>query len=523
MHLIQTVATNMPEVPVGSGDDDLQQMQVRYHCPHCSFATHSIPNLRRHNTTVHGTVQHRTYGHTILAMSMNGRPQCTHCHKHFTTWRRLLIHVERNCCQAPQPTTVELPVSDPQDVGCSKAESSSYHVTTQPFWTDLKDRVQRQAWQDIAAMPDVSQYLTHSCMVCGIWNNRCQEMNGHYRLHHPDLMQGIFTKSAQITKMMPSTSPCIFCKTPFKRGHTCKVATQLAALALHCLDLTCNQLSCDICAMEFETTAQLHAHLNSVHEVQIHDWNAARDSLPESNGCSHCGQIYATRAGLRRHITDGRCPYFNPLATNTPLNAAAKWAMILQAGTISTTGLTAHQRLQLTLHCQLCGETYSRCNDLSAHLQQTHAQLCAQSGELVRFLLQTLISHVGCLCNPSTNDVSRTHICNVIRQLSMIFLTSEQDLLIPWSFSEADLRLAYRHVASNAHVDMMINVLVDRDYSHLWHAPTLLKLFRNRCVLCGIQFHPAALTMHLMAQHHDRSQWAAQIKFQLLQCFTFYT
>ena len=105
----------------------------------------------------------------------------------------------------------------------------------------------------------------------------------------------------------------------------------------------------------------------------------------------------------------------------------------------------------------------------------------------------------------------------------MIFLTSEQDLLSPWSFSEADLRLAYRHVASNAHVDMMINVLVDRDYSHLWHAPTLLKLFRNRCVLCGIQFHPAALTMHLMAQHHDRSQWAAQIKFQLLQCFTFYT
>ena len=156
-------------------------------------------------------------------------------------------------------------------------------------------------------------------------------MNGPYRLHHPDLTQGIFTKSAQSTKLMPSTSPCVLCKTPFKRGHMCKVATQLAALALHCLDLTCNQLCCDICAMEFETTAQLHAHLSSDHEVQIHDWNAARDSLPESNGCSHCGQIYATRAGLRRHITDGRCPFFEPMASNTPLNAAAKWALNLQS------------------------------------------------------------------------------------------------------------------------------------------------------------------------------------------------
>ena len=241
-------------------------------------------------------------------------------------------------------------------------------------------------------------------MVCGIWNNRCQEMNGHYRLHHPDLTQGIFTKSAQITKLMPSTSPCVLCKTPFKRGHMCKVATQLAALALHCLDLTCNQLCCDICAMEFETTAQLHAHLSSDHEVQIHDWNAARDSLPESNGCSHCGQIYATRAGLRRHITDGRCPFFEPMASNTPLNAAAKWALNLQSGAISTTGLPAQQRLQLTLHCQFCGEVCSRSNDLSAHLQQTHAQLWAQSGEMVRFLLQTLTPYVGCLCNPSTHD-----------------------------------------------------------------------------------------------------------------------
>jgi len=44
-------------------------------------------------------------------------------------------------------------------------------------------------------------------------------------------------------------------------------------------------------------------------------------------------------------------------------------------GDFTRQGLTAHQRLQRTLACQLCGETYSRCIDLSAHLQQSHAGL----------------------------------------------------------------------------------------------------------------------------------------------------
>ena len=521
MHLIQTVSTGMPEVPIRPDEDEHQQPQVRYRCPHCMFVTHSIPNLRRHQTAVHHDSQHRTCHRSILDMSLNGKPQCNHCHKHFTTWRRFCIHVERNCCQVTSaPSMPAAPVSDPPARGRSKAEIENYHVTTQPFWPTLKNKVQRQAWQEIADMPEALQYLTHSCMTCGIWNNRCQELHGHYRLHHSDLTQGIFPKSAQITKMMPSTSPCVLCQTPFKRGHTCKVATQLAALALHCLDLTCNQLRCDICAMEFESPAQLHTHLSTAHEVQIHDWNAARDCLPESNGCSHCGQVYATRAGLRRHITDGRCPFFNPMATNTPLNAAAKWDMVLRSGHITKAGLSAHQRLQLSLHCQLCGETYTRCADLSAHLQQTHAQLWTKAGELVRFLLQTLIARTGCICNPTTNDVSHTHICNGIRQLSMIHLTSEQDMLIPWNFKAPDLTLTYSHLTSTAHANMMINALVDRDYRLLWNMPTLLQLFRHRCVLCGIQFHPAALTMHLLAQHHDNSQWAAQIKFELLQCFT---
>ena len=47
------------------------------------------------------------------------------------------------------------------------------------------------------------------------------------------------------------------------------------------------------------------------------------------------------------------------------------------------------------------------------------------------FFCRRLIARVGMQGNPSHNDVSRTHVCNLVRQVAMIFYTSEQDLLIP--------------------------------------------------------------------------------------------
>lgn len=334
-------------------------------------------------------------------------------------------------------------------------------------------------------------------------------MHGHYRLHHSELVPGIFAKSAQITKLVQSLSPCVLCQKPFKRGHTCTVATQLAVLQLHCMDFQGNMLQCDLCDAAFASMAELHRHLGTIHELAIHDWNVARDSLASCDACSHCGQTFQSRDGLRNHIITGLCPSFNPLATNTPLNAAQKWEMLLTTGDHAD-GLTPHQRLQLTLHCQLCGELYSRAMDLSAHLQQSHGPLWTRSNEMVRFLLQTLTSRIGCRCNPSPNEDGQTHICNMIRQMAMIYYTSEQDLLVPWQFREAEVRHMHRALSSQPHFQMLVNALLDRDFCYLWHCPTLLKIFRNRCVVCGFWFHQ-------LNSHHPECQWAAQIKFQLVQ------
>ncbi|CAL1134038.1 unnamed protein product, partial [Cladocopium goreaui] len=421
--------------------------------------------------------------------------------------------------QAPAASSQAAP-ADPVTSG-NRAERNSFLITTQPFWPTLKQIIRDQTWHQLQENPAIGQYLTHTCMICGIWNNRCQELHGHYRLHHSDVVTGIFAKSAQLTKVLRSPSPCVLCQREFMHGHTCTVFTQIAALLLHCQtsDVDVDRvLRCELCQTRCDDLQSLHRHLKAEHEVTVFDWNVARDSVPGSTACSHCGKPFTSRDGLRTHIITGKCEFFDPTATNHPLNAAEKWRTQLTLGFLDKQHLSAHQRLQLTLHCQLCGEIYVRSNDLNAHLQQAHGQLWQRSNDLVRYLLQTLISSRGCMCNPTVNDDSRTHICPGVRQMAMIFYTSETEMFIPQQYNEQTLRLTHRALENHARFQMLLNVVLDRDFSHLWHAPALLQMFRHWCTLCGAWFHTAALMTHQLTHHHDACVWAAQLKFQLVQC-----
>ena len=251
--LIHELQAASPEVPIVGDERTDPGPEVRHKCPQCSFETHTIPNLRRHQTMHHGVSQHRTESLTILNMSLQGRPQCNHCHRIFTTWRRFKIHVERNCCQASPVALPSCPSTGPR----GKAEAEDYHVTHEAFWPTLVQILQHSDWSAVQGHPEIGAYLTHTCQVCGLWNNRCQELHSHYRLHHAELVEGIFVKSAQITKKLQAESPCALCRKPFKRGHTCTVATQLAALVLHCMDQPGNSLQCELCDTVFATMTLL--------------------------------------------------------------------------------------------------------------------------------------------------------------------------------------------------------------------------------------------------------------------------
>ena len=112
----------------------------------------------------------------------------------FTTWRSYIIHIQRDCCQASKLMTGRPAAAAPAPLEGPRLPTgltiNQFHVCTQPFWPVLRQLVTNQAWFDIGPEYEVGAHLSHNCMICGVWNNRYQEMHNHYRLHHSDMLPG---------------------------------------------------------------------------------------------------------------------------------------------------------------------------------------------------------------------------------------------------------------------------------------------------------------------------------------------
>eukprot|EP00435_Cladocopium_sp_Y103_P014102 s4865_g3.t1 len=466
MQLIRQVHIITHEAPMHPDVHADSSMQAMYRCQECDFVTHTLANLRRH---------------------------------------------------APGHAQPDRPALEPV-VESQRYSTDLFMVKAKPFWQRLCQIVQARSWTDLDQTPDIGTYLAHNCMICGVWLNRCQELHQHYRLYHGDWETGIHAKSAQITKILSSPSPCSLCGKHFKRGHACPVATQLAALQLYAFPESSTQadsLKCDVCNVSFENKGSLHVHLHSEHNLQVHLWNPARDCLPHSDACAHCGALFATRDGVRRHILDGRCVAFNPDAPTIMPTALPRWENVLRTGAISRVGLAAIDRQHLTLVCQLCSTSYSRTADLMQHLQQSHSSLWTQALPMVRYLLQTVASREGCLCNPTATDQGHTHICALVRQLSMLFVTSQQELLIPRTFVSCQVLDHFQHVGAHDAMKVIAHMLETRRFEDLWQTPEILQFLRTHCILCGGVFHPGALVQHSYCWHASPVQWATQLAFQL--------
>ena len=538
LKLIHCVADSTVTTPIADDGSVPVQTQAIFQCDECEFQTASIPNLRRHMTTFHGISQFRTSALPPLTMALRGKPQCKGCHMAFTSWRRFFIHVERNCCQVfanssssmqPAPiSAVETQMEPPPEVDMMPRSAEPVAVphirfaaAVEPFWPLLLQIAQTSEYSRLLEDANIGASMSHHCIICGTWCNRCQEMNLHYRLHHSSEMHGALARSAQISHLMPTDSPCPLCQKAYRRGHCCSVATQLAVLQLHHMAPEERRHACRtciICNQTMDTMCQLHQHLAQQHDIQVHDWCPARDSLMCSTACAHCGAIFESRSGLQRHILDGRCTQFNPEASPQTLDFAQKWMKIMRQGDLSRFSLTPGQRQDLTLVCQLCGTRYGRQNDLGAHLQQAHSPLWMASQEMLRFLIQTVQACQGCQCNPTCNDQGKTHICMKFRQFAMMYLSSECDLLVPAQFTNDMLDMLMAHITHLPLSQLLRETLHARHFDKLWQSPGLAGLLKQWCVLCSDQFHPAELVVHHWQRHGDQSQWATQIKFQITAC-----
>ena len=263
----------------------------------------------------------------------------------------------------------------------------------------------------------------------------------------------------------------------------------------------------------------IHSHLFSDHKLEIHDWLPNRDLLGADPVCSHCLACFADRSAVRQHITRGQCPAFHAAKPIDEMPVAQHWQNIIIHGNLNQLMQSPMQRLSMTLHCQLCGVRFERQQDLVQHLQMVHADRWTAAQSMTQLLMQVGHMETPCVCNPQTTSRGFSHVCPAYRQLSMLALRVEHDPFLPWTFDREQTRHFLAGIQNHAVVDMITQLLEERNFTDLWLHPNICHLLSTTCLLCGGTFHPAVLSEHIKAMHCSSCLWIPAVLPQLLQAF----
>ena len=369
--------------------------------------------------------------------------------------------------------------------------------------------------------------LTRTCILCGTFHGRPQELNLHLKTHHSQWVPHVFTKTAQLCKAQASISPCRYCGRKFQRSHMCPVLTQ-ASLLLVNLDLTGGLpgqihpevLKCSICLDRFDAHSELLRHLATDHKLEMQDWLPLRDMQGPDPVCSHCLACFGDMAAVRQHITMGQCPSFDPLRPLQLAPVKDEWKPYIQEGIVQQLLQEPSKRMHLTLKCQLCNMSYQRASDLALHLQTVHASMWQLSQRFHPILLKACQAVDGCYCNPKTHVRGLSHTCPALRQLSLMAVHMGQELFIPWRFSPSGLAHCLSTKLPGALLVKLLDCLCTRDFRPLHSDPTLLHAMSTQCLFCGGTFAPAALRDHVHSQHAASGDLVFDLMSQLVPCFS---
>eukprot|EP00435_Cladocopium_sp_Y103_P007033 s5033_g2.t1 len=469
-HLIYNFAQSMMQAPAALTSTLAVEAPPRLKCDWCSFETTSVPNLRRHCTSVHNAPIFRVFDANFAQFAYKGTPQCSHCFASFPSWRQFILHLERNVCQAPQHRRAADHRLAPGPRSPRMTPEQFKVVQTESFGADLIPLVRDQNWAAIHQNEPLCAFLKHNCPACGVWNSRTQEVHTHLKQKHPLHLSGVFEKASQLSRLNCGTSPCTFCHTDFRRTHSCTVMTHLAFVWLNSLSQADRQevsLTCSVCQQYCATSPALLRHVKEAHGLQLCIYNAARDALPHSTACAHCGAIFETSEGLRQHIADARCPNFDAGASSISRDVHTSWHELLSSGDFQSLYQNSSLRLEYTLRCQFCSSRYARSTDLATHLSEAHPDLWMSSQGVLRMLLSTVFHQFGCCCNPATSQRGLTHICNALRQTAMAMQHSNVELLVPTQFDAVLLRDKFFHLPANPAVPLLEHSLASRNFAAL--------------------------------------------------------
>ncbi|CAL1162120.1 unnamed protein product [Cladocopium goreaui] len=386
-------------------------------------------------------------------------------------------------------------------------DAELHNLKQQRFGANLLQIVQDRNWERVATDQEACQYLASRCIICSFQFSRCQELHQHYRLNHPELWEHAPQKGIQLTNLFSTDSPCTCCGALFLT-HMCPTWSQIAVLLVNGAGVDTSDIEpitdvrqrCDLCLEFFSTPAKLVQHLQEAHGLQGLGFNVSRDSLDNQTACAHCGTLFQTMGGLKSHIVQGRCQFFNPQAATETIDIDPLWREACLDGRFLEILKPPGNRLRLTVVCQACGKGCKRAADLSLHLQTAHARLWRQSQRLTQVLVDIFYQQ-QCFCNPSTGLKRGHHICLPFRQLAMCFHRLACEPFAPTVITDQTLQATLSDKLPRSDRYIIEQALVHRQFKTLWQETAPLKLLRQQCLFCGARPHTADLALHLREEH----------------------
>ena len=502
-----------------------------YQCSQCDFCTHDIRAFRRHCTVTHGQRMLRIHHPMLMDHFTDGLPTCTFCAQTFTTWRSFQHHTERGCqALVPGPAACiearppgggalgRLPAMQPQPANAAmrgfrmltREELANLHQ--QSFGQRLLHIINERTWERLARDQDACRYLSRRCILCSFQFSRCQELHLHYRQHHTDLWEHAPQKAVQLTNLYSSESPCACCGSPF-RTHMCPTWSQIAVLLINGAGRDEDESAishnvahrCELCLELFSSTGELVQHMQLQHRLQGLSFNPSRDALDNQPACAHCGQVFVTMGGLKTHIVQGKCIFFNPEATAETQEIDPLWRSACLDGVFLAVLKPPMTRLRLTLTCQACGRRCQRAADLALHLQSAHSRLWRRSQRLTGIMVGAFYP-IQCFCNPSLGIKRQNHVCLPFRQLAMSFHRLGQEPFAPSIITDQCLKDILSDKLARADRFKLEQAIVHRRFHDLWQDVELLHFASCQCFFCGAQPPTAELALHLHEEHPCRHE-----------------
>ena len=199
------------------------------------------------------------------------------------------------------------------------------------------------------------------------------------------------------------------------------------------------QLSCPQCSASCQTLADLKRHLRSVHKTAKRKLDPslflpARDAVPGSWNCAHCGAEMLNRACLRAHIGFSACPSFDPSRSVPRVGLAYSEgiASLRNQGKLRDVLKDSARCQQMTTTCVLCNASVPCSNRMKHHHTTQHVAEFDKAQATVHHLhtaFRGLNRPTKCAhCGAHLQHGLAVHTCPVLIQLAvMLAQPSDED------------------------------------------------------------------------------------------------